>query len=613
MLLTFCGAAGDGAKLTSVCESSSNGHSQTGTAAESKSSNSFIALESVPIMNGHTVCMASNDMCGIQQSKKTKLRRPLSERYGRRLIVKGFAFDQKCKKIRTAASSVVTDEVDGYSAKDIVSSEMDMSPNKVFQESHGFGALNDIGTGVVRRHDLPQGTHADGSLFTNENMSVTVNCDQQKAYQYDSHDRVRVTKAEYMIEGCSVDTNAANARMRGRPPKTPVAGKSPSDKLLMRNCGSDGGREKCTVVRRRGRRRKIPLACASASAEDVIVNGGVSITGKCQLQENWNVDAETVRRRGRPRKIPVGDTVDDSVLQEAKCICREEYQDDGGNLEYTRTGRLVKADEVVRSYFGADATIRKRDRPQKRRADSTSMNGLNESFKRKCNRLELDQGDGDIEAEITGGCKTEFDGSAIDDKFGSHVEKSVSFRKADGSQKTVRLKTENVWNAVDGRSGILAVTTSPRKPVLECTTGSSDGSVTDVLYNQSSAMGTSENETAAEFKSSESFIDLHSVPIMHGHAVCMASDGVHHIQPSKKAKPLSERYGRRLIVKGLAFNQKCKKIRTTASSVVTDEVDGHGAKDVVSSEMVMSPNNVFQESAGIGASDDTGTGVYRQL
>jgi len=353
------------------------------TAAETKSSGfspgSLTASKSVPLTRERP---CSSRMQGIQPSVKRKRGRPLSVCYRKRLIVKGFAFYEKCKKVRTVASSGVIDENDGNGAKACLSSETVMSPNKVrrhgrprkrpFQESPGIGASDDMNTEVVQRRDLPQEILADESLFNNGNLSLARKCDHQEAHQNDSDDRVRMTKGymkETYVVGFSVDENAVNARKRGRPRKIRVAGESLSDenKLFMRKHGSTGGRVKVAVVHRRGRPRKRPFAGTSVSR-------GMSVIRKHLLKENWDANAVVVRRRGRPRKIPMDDVsfADKNMSQATKCIHQQEHQDDDGK-EDRETGRLLKADEVVRLSFDENTAVRKRGRPRKRPVHGASL------------------------------------------------------------------------------------------------------------------------------------------------------------------------------------------------------------------------------------------------
>ena len=263
VLSVFCDVVGGDAKLASVRESS-NGICHTESASKvnsaSFSMDSLTAVKCVPLMHGQKVHVTSSEMRGVQPSVKRKHGRhgrPLSVRGGQRLIVKGFAFYQKCKRSQTAAPSGVADENDGDSAEAFVSSETDMSPNKVVQESPAIRAPDGISTRVVRRRNLPQETLAGESLFNIENVSVTKNCDQQEACQYDSGDRTRMTKG-HMKAKLVIDENTVNARKRGRPRKVHVASEYLCDnnKQLMRNCGSDGGRVEVAVVCRRGRPRK---------------------------------------------------------------------------------------------------------------------------------------------------------------------------------------------------------------------------------------------------------------------------------------------------------------------------------------------------------------------
>ena len=164
-------ASGD-AKLASVRESS-NGICHTESASKvnsaSFSMDSLTAVKCVPLMHGQKVHVTSSGMRGVQPSVKRKHGhhgRPLSVRGGQHLIVKGFAFYQKCKRSRTAAPSGVADEKDGDSAEAFVSSETDMSSNKVVQESPAIRAPDGIHTRVVRRRNLPQETLAGAKCCT---------------------------------------------------------------------------------------------------------------------------------------------------------------------------------------------------------------------------------------------------------------------------------------------------------------------------------------------------------------------------------------------------------------------------------------------------------------
>lgn len=391
ILYTFCDAVGVDTKSADACESS-YGACQTEMAAGVKSSgfnsDNLTALKSAPITHGKARHSASSI---IQPSVKTKHRRPLSGRRGQRLIVKGFAFYQKCKRVQSSASNCVTVEKDGYSAEASVSSETVMSPNKVIEESTGIGATNDIRTVVVKKHDLPQETLADGSLFNDEHVSLRRKCGQEKEYEYGSDDKVRMTVGNAKgKDGCSGDASAVNARKRGRLRKMHVASVSLTDSdnnRLMRNCGSNGSRVKAAVVHRRGRPRKRPFACAPVSATDMIVNGGVSVIRQRHLQDSWNANAIVVRRRGRPHEIPIDNVslVDKNALRATKRVQQEEHQDDNGR-EARKTDGLVNAGEMARTSCDSNTAVQKRGRPRKSHEGDTSQNDLNVSIRGKRSR-----------------------------------------------------------------------------------------------------------------------------------------------------------------------------------------------------------------------------------
>lgn len=353
--------------MASKCESS-NDAGQTQTAVEVKS----FGFASKPV-----TATASCGVPGKHLSMKKKNGRPLSAHCGQRLIVKGFTFFQKCKRVRKMESGCINGDGNGSSKKAFVVSEMVLSPNTDIQESLG-----------VERCAQAQKTPVDGLVLNDENTSVMRKCGQKMERHCDHGHRVRMAKAckkSNNIVGDSVYTYAIVARRRGRPRKRPLVGASLTDNsisVIMKNNLQENRNANAVVARKRGRPRKILIG---ENANEIGKTDGLD-KEKEEVRSSTDANVVVVRKRGRPRKIPIGVT---SVIGVNMSIAAKfgehiEHQSENTN-EVVKTDGLEKEKEEVRSPTDTNVeVVRRRGRPRKIPIDVASVIHVNMSEATKC-------------------------------------------------------------------------------------------------------------------------------------------------------------------------------------------------------------------------------------
>ena len=340
---------------------------------------------SVPPTKQPSDYKASNGVCLVQPSVKKMHVRPLSVHQRRHLIVKGFCFEQKWKKLSDVSPGCVQD--DG-SAQSPVSSETVMPRDEVIAELSATGTSNSTGTALVRKRGRPRKILSDGSLLYNDNTLMMSKCGQQEE---DECCTGNTAGTHHVVEN-SANKDAIIVRKRGRPRKVHLDGASASDKskLLMRNCVSVGDSVKIAVAKRRGRLVKRLLCRAPVSAArrrgrprkilsdgSLLNNVNTSMIRKCGQQQDEfctgntagthhvvgysaNTDAVVVRKRGRPRKVHLDGA---SVTDKSKLLMRNcvSVEDSLKIAVAKRRGRLVKR-LLSRAPVSA---ARRRGRPRK--------------------------------------------------------------------------------------------------------------------------------------------------------------------------------------------------------------------------------------------------------
>jgi len=350
----YCVVVDDDVKQAHECESS-NDTCQTQTSVKLNSpgfdQDCCSVFKHVPLKCVQPISTASHGVPGIQPSMKKKRGHPLSVHRRQRLLVKGFTFSYICKKFRKMESGSVGGDINGYSKKAFVASDMVALPN-----SEPCG---------IERCAQPQTTSVDGSLLNDADVSVMRKCDGKMEHQCDSGDAVRTAKRCEKANDVSVDTNAAVAQRHRQPRKVRVAG----------GYSFKGDDVRAGVVRRRGRPQKRALVGVSNSMSDNVT---------CRLQQNRDANTVVVRRRGRPHKIFVdcASMTAENVSVATKFDEHEKRQYAGGS-DVGKTGELEKSDEMVRSSTDANSVARKRGRPRKRPIDSTSVDDKKMSVEKK--------------------------------------------------------------------------------------------------------------------------------------------------------------------------------------------------------------------------------------
>ena len=387
---------------------SSNDASQTQSAVELESDgfniDYLISLKPVSLTHGRTDSVASSGVPGNQPSMTKKQ----SEQFYHRLLVKGFTFDYIQKKVRKMSPGDVIDDRNGYTNETRMAPEMAASLASHIHESSD-----------VQRQTQPQNRCVDASLLNSKTVSeVSRKCGQKMEGECDSGNTVRLTAGCEMANdllGDSIDTDAVAGEGLGSAWQ-PLVG-SDENMSSMTRCGFAGDGVKAVVVHKRGRPRKRPLSDASLSNENT------SVTAKCHLQENWNMNSVPLRKRGRPRKVATA-VINENLLVTTKCGEDNEYLHENGagpgeteksnqvvgsstdtNTFIRRRGRppkrtmedtvlddkqmlMMRKHGLHKHYNAYAATVRRRGRPCKRPLDHLSLNGLNVLTRKKCIRWE---------------------------------------------------------------------------------------------------------------------------------------------------------------------------------------------------------------------------------
>jgi len=338
--------------LVSNCQSSTDASQTQSSAVEVESSVFNKDHLTVLKPHGQTFSVPSSGVPGNRPSMTKKHGRPLSVHCRQRLLVKGFTYSEKCKRLGKMASGCMIADRNGYSKKACVISEIVSSLKSHNQESPG-----------VQTCVQPQKRVADISMLNDEDMSQ-LRDGQEVEHQWNSGDTdfrlTTVCQNANDVVSDSVYTDAVVVQGLGLPQKIHVASASLTgeDTLLMRKYGFPPDGVKTAVVRKRGRPRKRPLDGASLS------NHGTS----------GAVNSVPVKRRGRPRKISA--EASSSLIvenmsevtksgQEEECPCQ-------GDIEAGKSDGLKQANQTVLSSTDTNTVIRKRGRPRKIPAENNS-------------------------------------------------------------------------------------------------------------------------------------------------------------------------------------------------------------------------------------------------
>ena len=441
-------------------------HTQTAVEVESSDidQDHFFAWKPVRLTHGHTV---SNQRLGVPPSVKKKHGRPLSMHSSQRLLVKGFTYSQICKRIRKVESSFVKGDRNGCSEKACVASEV------IALQS------GDIGDSCrLERCIQPQKRSVDGLLLNDEHMSVMRKCGQKIEYGSDSGIAVRTTKGCEKANGLLVDpVDAVIVRRRGRPRKRPLVGSSFSDSRMC--VMQENQNANTVVVRRRGRPRKMSIIDASLIGENklvttncgeheelhCIIRNGVEQTDgleKAHKVIRSPLDANTVvRKRGRPRKISIVDAslIGENMSVAMKCGEQEELHCVGGN-EIEQTDGLEKANEVVRSPPDANTVVRKRGRPRKISIIGVSLTGENVVVATKSGEQEEHQCESGIAVGEMDGphkanrvVKSSTDASSVVRKCGRPRTRTVDSTSSDDNGMSLLTEYQDAKGAVVRRLG----------------------------------------------------------------------------------------------------------------------------------------------------------------
>jgi len=339
--------------LLSNCHSSSDAGRIQSSAVEFESSifnkDHLTALKP----HGQTFSVAPTGVPVNQPSTTNKRGRPLSVHCRRGvLLVKGFTYNEKCKRLGKMASGCITGDRNGYSKKaclisDIVSSLK--SHNN--QESPG-----------VQTCVQPQKRVADVSMLNDKDMSqLRGESGQMMEHQHNSGDTdftlTTVCQNAISVVRDSVDTDAVVVQGLGLPQTVHVSSASLNgdDTLLMRKCGFLPNGMKAPAVRRRGRPRKRPLDGTSLS------NHGTSGT-------------VPVRKRGRPRKVS-SEGSSSLIVENMSEVAKSGKEEECPCVSSTEVGKsdgLKKANEIVLSFTNPNTVVRRRGRPRKVSAEGSS-------------------------------------------------------------------------------------------------------------------------------------------------------------------------------------------------------------------------------------------------
>jgi len=354
-------------------------------------------------------------------------------------------------------------------------------------------------TVTVKRCGQPRKMSVINASLTDENKLVTTKCGEQEELHCVSGNEGEQTdgleKANEVVRS-PPDANTV-VRKRGRPRKISiddasligenmsVATKSreqeehhcvsgnevgQTDGLVKANEVVSSPPDANTVVRKRGRPRKMSIGDASLIGENM------SVATKCGEQEELHCisgneggqtdglekankvvrgppDANTVvRKRGRPRKVSIGDAslIGENMLLATKCGEQEELHCISDN-EVGQTDGLEKANKVVRSSTDANTVVRKRGQPRNISVIRVSLIG------------------GNVVVATKSGEQEE-----------RHCENGISVRETDGPQKA----NEVVRSSTDANT-VVRKCNRPRTRTVDST--SSDDNAVSLLTEHQDA------------------------------------------------------------------------------------------------------------------------------